>query len=582
MPQDKTNPGFKERLALAGVRIIIALLAIHAVPLYAEDKEKEQEKKQESTKSSHRPEVKPESKPASAPLPKPSKPNTQEGRGVPTSPQGRPGTPHGPQAQPDHPGAPVLPAKTGQSVRPGASTQSGHPEQQLHQPGVPAPPPTTVHVDRQVPERQVVHTRNGGEIHRAPSGEIREVRTQSGAIIRHDPRGVRQVEVVRPGGRIIVANASGRSGYIQRPLVSHGRSYIQRTYVYNGVAHATIYRPWSYRGREYQIYQPHHYHHPSFYTWVYRPWAAPITYSWGWHSAPWYGYYGGYFTPYRTYVSPSFWLADFAIAATLQAAYLAQNSAAGMPPVIYSQTTAMSPEAKEAIVQEVTRQMEQARSDQAYIGGTVVPAAAPAIFSVNGPKAFLVSNDLTAYVGNQECPLSEGDVLQLTSTPSPDSQWSQVKLLASRRASCPTGSILFVKTVDLQEMHNSMQATIDQGLAKLQSDQGKLGIPSLPPQALGIVEAPYTNDILPDSNVQSELSLAIGEANSSEQAIMSDAAQNPNEHGSGGKISLGMTVAEVESTLGKPRNTVDLGKKKIHLYSNLKVTFMDGRVSDVQ
>ncbi len=581
MPQDKTNPGFEKKLALAIVRISIALLAIHAVPLYAEDKEKEQDKKQDSTKTSHRPDVKPESKPASAPAPKPSKPTNQEGSGIPTS-QGRPGTPQGHQAQPDHPGAPVLPAQTGQPVRPGGPTHSGHQEQQLHQPGVPGPPPTTVHVDRQFPERQVVHTRNGGEIHRAPSGEISEVRTQSGAIIRHDPRGVRRVEVVRPGGKIIVVNASGRTGYIQRPLVSHGRSYIQRTSVYNGVAHATIYRPWSYRGREYQIYQPHHYYHPSFYTWVYRPWAVPIAYNWGWHSAPWYDYYGGYFTPYRTYLSPSFWLADFAIAATLQSAYLAQNSATGVPPEIYRQTTVMSPAAKDAIVQEVTRQMDQARSDQADIVGTEVPAAAPAIFSANGPKAFLVSSYLIAYAGNQECPLTEGDVLQLTSTPSPDSPWSQVKVLASRQSSCPIGSTLYVKTVELQEMHNSMQATIDQGLAKLQSDQGKRGIPSLPPQAMGIVEAPYTNDIVPDSNIQSELSQAIGEASNSEQAIFRDTDPNPALHGSGATVSLGMTIVEVEKSLGNPVNTIDLGRKKIHLYNNLKVTFMDGRVSDVQ
>lgn len=428
----------------------------------------------------------------------------------------------------------------------------------------------------------MVHTKGGGEIHRTPSGAIREVRTSSGAIIHHAPSGVRHVEVVRPGGRIIVANATGRSGYVQRPLVSHGHSFVQRTYIHNGVPRAMIYRPWSHGGRDYNVYVPHHYYRPSFYSWVYSPWAVPVSYSWGWYSRPWYGYYGGYFTPYRTYASPAFWLADFVIAATLESAYLAQNASTSAPPVTYNAATAMSPEVKEAIAQEVKRQMDQAKVDQAYAQSSGMPSAPPPIFSAGGPKVFLVSSSLMAYAGNQECPLAEGDVLQVTQTPSQESEWAEVKVLASRSSSCPKGSYLSVKTVDLQEMQNSLQASIDQGLAKLQSDQGRDGIPALPAQAMGTVKASYTDDIQPDTSAQNELSQAVGEANRSEQAIINEGAQMPAEPGSGPTVSLGMSIAQVESALGRPKSTVDLGNKKIHVYQDLKVTFLNGRVSDVQ
>jgi hypothetical protein len=47
-------------------------------------------------------------------------------------------------------------------------------------------------------------------------------------------------------------------------------------------------------------------------------------------------------------------------------------------------------------------------------------------------------------------------------------------------------------------------------------------------------------------------------------------------------VVLGMTPAQVESVLGKPSKVVDLGNKKIFVYSDIKITFMDGKVADVQ
>jgi hypothetical protein len=47
-------------------------------------------------------------------------------------------------------------------------------------------------------------------------------------------------------------------------------------------------------------------------------------------------------------------------------------------------------------------------------------------------------------------------------------------------------------------------------------------------------------------------------------------------------IALGQTRAQVEDILGKPERIVDLGAKVIYVYKDMKVTFVDGKVADVQ
>jgi hypothetical protein len=47
-------------------------------------------------------------------------------------------------------------------------------------------------------------------------------------------------------------------------------------------------------------------------------------------------------------------------------------------------------------------------------------------------------------------------------------------------------------------------------------------------------------------------------------------------------IQLGQSPDEVQAALGQPDKIVDLGKKQIYVYKDLKVTFLNGKVSDVQ
>jgi hypothetical protein len=48
------------------------------------------------------------------------------------------------------------------------------------------------------------------------------------------------------------------------------------------------------------------------------------------------------------------------------------------------------------------------------------------------------------------------------------------------------------------------------------------------------------------------------------------------------QIQLGMSPDQVQSALGKPEKIVNLGAKQIWVYKDLKVTFLNNKVSDVQ
>jgi hypothetical protein len=47
-------------------------------------------------------------------------------------------------------------------------------------------------------------------------------------------------------------------------------------------------------------------------------------------------------------------------------------------------------------------------------------------------------------------------------------------------------------------------------------------------------------------------------------------------------IQLGQTTDEVQAVLGKPEKIVNLGPKQLFIYKDMKITFVNGKVSDVQ
>ena len=429
----------------------------------------------------------------------------------------------------------------------------------------------------------IYHAPGGGQVQTRADGSIREVHTANGAIIHHAPDGARRVEVVRPGGRVIVANARG-AGYVQRPLVVGNRTFIQRTYVVNHVSYARVYRPWVWGGVSFSVYTPVRFYSPGFYAYAYSPWARPIAYGWGWGGSPWFGFYGGWFTPYPTYASPAFWLTDYLIAQSLQDAYQARMADAANAQAANYGATPLTPDVKQAVADEVRRQLDQERAEQQNMNA-MQASGPPPIFSGNGPHVFVVANALDVDSGGQTCPVTAGDVLQLNSPPPPNSAYAQVVVLASKGLDCRKGSMVSVALADLQEMQNQMRATIDQGLGDLQSKQGQGGLPPLPPSAAGpATNAPYAAQVQPDATAAADLSQASQEADRAEQDVV-----NQSMTGAGGAaggppatVALGQSIQDVEAIMGKPSNVADLGSKKIYVYRDLKITFVDGKVTDVQ
>ena len=47
-------------------------------------------------------------------------------------------------------------------------------------------------------------------------------------------------------------------------------------------------------------------------------------------------------------------------------------------------------------------------------------------------------------------------------------------------------------------------------------------------------------------------------------------------------VKIGQTPAEVEAILGPPDKRIDLGAKKMYVYKDMKIVFVDGKVADVQ
>jgi hypothetical protein len=326
------------------------------------------------------------------------------------------------------------------------------------------------------------------------------------------------------------------------------------------------------------IYSPTRYYRPAFYSYAYSPWITPVSYSWGWAGSPWYGYYGGYFSPYRVYAGPAFWLTDYLFAMTLQEAYQ-ERLDAGLQGASYAGGQAsLTPDVKQAVSDEVHRQLDLERMEGQSMASDMAP-----IFSDNVAHVFVVSNALMVDDRGPGCPVTEGDVLQLRPGSS-NGEAADVVVLASKGTDCRRGSLVSVQIQDLQEMQNHMRATIDQGLTELQSRQGRGGLPPLPAAAAAPpVDSPIAAAVQPDANIASELSQAAQEGSQGEQDVVSQSAQ-PDAGNAAGPvtISLGQSIADVESISGKPDKVIDLGAKKIYVYKDLKITFTDGRVSDVQ
>jgi hypothetical protein len=357
--------------------------------------------------------------------------------------------------------------------------------------------------------------------------------------------GGRHIESTHNGVRVV--SNGRRGGYVQRAYVTRGgHSYYSRTYYRGGRAYAGVYRGYYYGGHPYYGYYPAYYYQPAYYGWAYNPWPAPVAYGWGWGGAPWYGYYGAYFAPYPVYPSAAFWLTDYLIASSLQAAYAAQAaqeegllyplgpdgtlvaSLLAMPAAPGTDSVKLSPEVKKALAEEVktllaAEQAEAGKGKSASGGQAASKDEAPPALDPTF-RTFTVSSDMTLVVDGKECALSDGDVITRT-TDTPDSDQNvNVKVAASNKSDCEVGSEGPVAVDDLQEMYNHFREQLKDGMGELAKKQGTGGLPKAPDTSTTAGDVPAPE---PDKSAEKALQDQQTSADQTE-------AQVKQEAGSGG------------------------------------------------
>lgn len=439
---------------------------------------------------------------------------------------------------------------------------------------------------------RVVTTPGGHEVRMRADGRAAEIHTKNGMDIHHGLDGHRSVMMERRDGSRVYAERGGR-GYVEHPFRYGNREFGRRSYYYNGRAYDRYYGRYSYRGGYLNYYTPGFYYRPAFYGWAYNPWIAPVPWAWGWGGSPWFGFYGGYFAPYPVYASASLWLTDYLISTSLTAAYQAQVAAAASASALPPDADPLTPEVKNLISAEVQRQiaLENAEAQTAQAGPPDPASSSIQRMMTDGVQhIFVVGSSLDVVdATGRECAVSQGDAIQLAGPPPPDATAATLVVLSSKGGpECRRNSSIMVQFADLQEMQNHMRETIDNGMADLQAKK----VSPIPQAAAApVTQASFvTAAPPPDPNAATEINQQMQEADQAEKDALGQAQQNASAAppppiaapaAPPVELKLGLTIDEVTASNGVPTKIVDLGAKKIYYYKDMKVTFKDGKVVDI-
>jgi hypothetical protein len=405
-----------------------------------------------------------------------------------------------------------------------------------------------------------VTAKNGAEVTKRADGKVADIHdAKRGMDIHHGLDGSRRVSVQRKDGSRLVAER-GRPGYVQRGYSYHGHDFARRSYYYNGRQYDRYYRGYGYRGVYLNVYAPGYYYGPGFYGWAYNPWAVPIAYGWGWGGSPWFGFYGGYFTPFAVYPSSAFWLTDYIIAQDLQAAYAARAAAAADAAASEQAAAAapLTPEVKQAIAEEVKNQLalENAEAAQTAQKQDVDPASSgiARLLADGKPHWFVAGGglDVTDSSSGRECHISDGDALELVEPPPATATVANLTVKSSKGGvECVSGAMVQVNLTDLQEMQNHMRETIDAGLKELAAKQGQGGLPKAPPSAQSAPTQPEFAAIAPPPSPQDAADIQA-------QTAQADQAEADAQTTPAPTSSIPAPVAVPSSALAAIQTTPDL------------------------
>jgi hypothetical protein len=341
---------------------------------------------------------------------------------------------------------------------------------------------------------------NGNIVRTAADGSVLDIRNpRSGMTIHNSLSGSRQVMVEQPGRSRVFVTQRGVP-YVQHPYVFRGRAYDHRTYAVQGQVFHQFYRPYNYGGATLDVYATPRYYQPQVYQWVGGTYA-PTPFKWGYvnNPPPWYSYYKGYFTPESTYTSPTSWLTDFVLAASLAASY--KTAPPGSGTAAAEAPAPVTPEVKQAVSEEINRQVKQEGAEAVANAQNREPApgAGGVVQELADGQShtFVVASDLDLVdPSGRRCMVSEGDVVQVTSPANAQTSTAGAIVLTSKGGvECARATQVDVAVADLQEMQNHMRETIDQGMAA--TDAGKKA-PTVTP-AFAAAAPP------PDANAKNEI-----------------------------------------------------------------------------
>ena len=181
----------------------------------------------------------------------------------------------------------------------------------------------------------------------------------------------------------------------------------------------------------------------------------------------------------------------------------------------------------------ITAQLKQAVSNEIQRQISVESTGANSSIFDGQYHVLVATSSIPASTSAQQCMINGGDVIEFDGR-SANESIAYVRIVSSRGQDCPAGQYASVWTTQLQEMANQMTQTVDQGMDTLRAQQDQVAAPA------------------------------------------DQTTPTPSQ-----SVALGQSIADVESILGAPSQRVDLGSKKLYIYNNMKVTFIDGQVSDV-
>jgi len=375
---------------------------------------------------------------------------------------------------------------------------------------------------------------NGSAVEKNKDGKVTGVTTAKGVTVKFDvhghpaaihdghgttisrgPHGERKIETVRADHSRLVSTGSHR-GFAEQRFTQGGRDYARRTYFDHGHVFARVYHPYFYGGYPFYTYVPPFYFGIAFYGWAYNGWAVPVAYTWGWFGSPWYTPYSYYFSPYAAYPAPAFWLADYAIAASLQAAAEDAGSASlrHQPGLVLASahldeqngaaSVVMTKELKDTIAKQVKILIADEKASAATLGNLPSDEDAAPVPPSLDPRftLFISSSSASLDTSDGACAITAADIVRRTEdTPDADNTVG-VEVVSSKKDDCAVGTASRITLDDLEEMHDSFRQKIDDGLKSLSESQGKGGIPNSPAATVHTLPEGQTT---PDPTVESDL-----------------------------------------------------------------------------